>query len=141
MENQTDLSNTTLPDLDRPNDQSFLRQYPAIVHAAVLSAFILPITLVPYLAARRQISRLRHTVMQLERKTSVLQNALDLTGDSHNIMKGEVKRLRDLSRNAVEATITLRKEVMKQNAERRMMDEAVTTDLRRLLDNSQLHVR
>lgn len=70
-----------------------------------------------------------------------MQNALDLTGDSHNIMKGEVKRLRELSRNAVEATVTLRKEVMKQNAERRMMDEAVTTDLRRLLDNSQLHVR
>jgi hypothetical protein len=125
---------------DRPNDKSISRRYPAIVHAAVVSAFILPITLVPYLAARRQINGLRQTVRQLDRRTRVLQNALDLTAESHNITKGEVKRLQDLSRNAVEATATLRKEVMTQNAERRVMDEAVTTDLRRLLDDSR-HAR
>ena len=75
--------------------------------------------------------------MQLERKTSVLQKALDLNGDSHNIMKGEVKRLQDLSRTAVEETATLRKEVMKQNAEHRLTDEALTSNLRRLLDDSR----
>ena len=116
------------------------RKYPAIVHAAVLSAFLLPITLMPYLAARRQISRLRQSVLQLERKTSVLQGALDLTADSHNVMKGEVKRVQDLSRDAAEATASLRKEVTKQNAERRMMDEAVSADLRQLLDDSR-HAR
>jgi hypothetical protein len=134
MQNQFESSNTTP---DPPNHESISRQYPAIVHAAVVSAFILPITLLPYWTARRQISRLRQTITQLERKSSVLKTAVDLSADSHNVMRGELKRLQDLSRNAVDATATLRKEMMKQNAERRVMDEAVSTDLRRLLDDSQ----
>lgn len=140
MQDQAEYLNTT-PDITSSDaDASFLRRYPAIAHAALVSAFIIPITFVPYLAARGQIFRLRQTVMQLERKTRVLQNALDLTADSHNTMKGEVKRFQDLSRNAAEATTKLRKDIMKQNAERRMVDESVTTDLRRLLNDSQ-HAR
>jgi len=110
--------------------KSFSRQYPAIVHAGIASAFVLPLTLVPYLIARRQIHRFRQTVRQLERKTSVLQSALDLTADSHNLMKGEVKRLKDLSHNALEATAVLRKEVTELRTERR----TIITDLRRLLE-------
>lgn len=137
MQNQAECSDTTPPSHE---NSSLTRKYPAIVHAAVLSAFLLPITLMPYLAARRQISRLRQTVMRLERKSNVLQSALDMTADSHNVMKAEVKRIQDLSWDAAEATTSLRKEVMKQNAERRVMDESVSADLRQLLDDSR-HAR
>ncbi len=120
-----------------PNSEGFLRRYPAITHAALISAFLFPIGLLPYLVARRQINKLRRMVVKLERKTIVLQNALGLTSDTHNIMKSEVKRIQNLSSDTMEVTAALRREVSQQKAERRQSDQAINADLKKLLEETQ----
>jgi hypothetical protein len=120
-----------------PNSERFLRRYPAITHAALISAFLFPIGLLPYLIARRQINKLHRMVVKLERKTIVLQNALDLTSDTHNIMKSEVKRMQNLSSDTMQVTAALRREVSQQKAERRQSDQAINADLKKLLEETQ----
>ncbi len=123
-----------------PFHERFSRRYPAIMHAGVVSAFVVPLALLPYLVVRRQINRLRQTITQLERKTSVLQRALDLTADSNKITREEVKRLQDLARNSIEVAASLRKEVVQQKADHRRADETINTNLQILLAQSQ-HMR
>ena len=120
-----------------PHSEGLLRRYPAITHAALISAFLFPIGLLPYLVARRQINKLRRMVVKLERKTIVLQNALDLTSDTHNMLKSEVKQIQNLSSDAMEVTAELRREVLQQKIERRQSDQAINADLEKLLEETQ----
>ena len=137
MEDQTESREVSA---SAPFHERFSRQYPAIMHAMVVSAFVVPLALLPYLVARRQINKLHRTITQLERKTYVLQNALDLTADSNNVTRGEVKRLHDLTRNSMEVAASLRKEIVQQKADRRKTDETINNNLRMLLAQSQ-HMR
>lgn len=117
--------------------EGFWRRYPAIAHAALVSVVLLPIGLLPYVLARRQINILRRMTEKQERKTTILQNTLHLTSDTHNIMKSEVKRLQDLSQETIEATAALRREISQQKAEHRQSHQTINADLKTLLKEAQ----
>ncbi|KAF9534909.1 hypothetical protein CPB83DRAFT_221332 [Crepidotus variabilis] len=97
----------------KPTSETPPRQYPAIVHAAVFTALIVPITLLPYLVAQRQISRLRRTVTALETQVVSLQSDLHLMHTKAH------------------------KVVMEQDVARNASERSMKADILRLLDDSQ----
>jgi len=111
--------------------------YPAIVHAAVFSAFVIPIAFLPYLAARRHIVKMQRTVQHLEQQTGYLKRALDLTVSSHNSTRAELSKLRDLTQKMDHRTAELFKDVVEDDKRRRTSDEVIATELRKLTDETQ----
>lgn len=125
-------------------------RYPAITHLAVITAFLLPITLLPYVFARRQVSLLERQVKELGSRVRVLQEGLQTVSSEITTQKAHHKRSTALLRNLVQGTSDLqaqaqlternmnrlrgKAEEMEQN--RSKLEKVVKTDIERLLDQS-----
>lgn len=120
-------------------DSGRRRPTPAITHFAVLAAFILPITLLPYLMTRRQLSTLRKAVDEVGLSTSA--SRLELNSFSEMA----VRREEHISMNVALDEMKRELKGLRLQAERRdhahgISDTLVRHDIRSLLNERQ-HIR
>jgi len=137
---------------DAPADNhSNRRPRSALTHLAVLTTVLLPITLLPYCFARRNISQLRRrlneyavTIARLQRdsKTTVLESALRRDQDSR--MRG---LLTEMQRESSKLTAEVRQSIERLSAEWEHQKEVQTatenelqSDLQRVLEETR-HAR
>jgi hypothetical protein len=113
-----------------------LRSYPKMVHAAVLSAFVLPIAFLPYWAARRHIFALRQRVERLEIGVQLLRKELYITSSAQTWTKDELCRIQSTVQNAIKESHGWQAHVDRREANRIASDEKVQTELRRLLQEA-----
>ncbi|KAJ3511546.1 hypothetical protein NLJ89_g4030 [Agrocybe chaxingu] len=113
------------------------RRYPAIVHAAVFSAVLAPIVLLPYLGARRKIGALHRTLGRLEKETAKLRRELKLTASAHEATNAELRRLQDLARGTATELGEARKKAVKREAEQLVVDKAMQSGIQKLLADTQ----
>jgi outer membrane murein-binding lipoprotein Lpp len=109
----------------------------AITHLAVLTAFILPITLLPYLLSRRRLSSLQTQVDSMGASVRILQQELRRASSEITTYKEENRRMKALFRQMKQETDALRLRPNQREVERLASDEAIRSDLRVLLDERQ----
>lgn len=104
--------------INHPNNQ---RPRRTLAHLAVLSAVVLPIVVLPYLASRRNTSQLQRqlnqyaiTIAKLQRdlKTTMLDNAL--RRDDHARIRGLLTEMKQETRNL---SAELRRDLQRLNIE------------------------
>lgn len=133
------ISSATLPTLGSPgNDTKTKRSYPAIIHAAVVSAFVLPVAILPYLVARRQIVALRQRVVQLEKDTRILRSELQTTMTRQ---ASELERLKTAALESSKEWQDLRRHYDRHEADRRASEEAMRGGLRKIQDETHHYSR
>jgi hypothetical protein len=113
------------------------RPFRAITHLAVLTAFILPITLLPYLLSRRRLSSLQRQVDRMGASVRMLQQDLSHASSEVATRKEENRRMRVLLYQMVQETDRLQLRSNQRDAEQLASDEAIRSDLRSLLDERQ----
>jgi hypothetical protein len=116
------------------------RPIPATTHFAVLAAFILPITLLPYLVTRRQLLLLRRRVDELGVTTTTLQQDLTTSLSETAIRRDEHRRVRALLHEMKQEVDELWLQAEQRESGRVAADEVVRSDLRKLLDETR-HTR
>ncbi|KAF8974635.1 hypothetical protein BDZ97DRAFT_39766 [Flammula alnicola] len=117
--------------------QEVTQRYPAIVHAAFISAFLVPIALLPYLAARRHITSLRRKVELLKKDVRRLRNDLDLAISDQRSTSSELRLLQTTVLNASKGSNELRDRFNRREADRIASNESMRADLKKLLDDRQ----
>lgn len=113
------------------------RTYPAIVHAAVACAFISPIALLPYFAARRHITALQQSIKVLKKETLHLRNELDVATSIQRSMTSELRDLREMAHTTSKLSNETHTKFNNRETERLASHEAIQTSLRKLLEDSQ----
>jgi len=114
------------------------RTYPAIIHAAVACALISPIAFLPYFAARRHITALQKSAKVLTKETQRLRDELDVATSIQRSMTSELRDLRgEMAHNTSKLSNETCKKLNHQEAERLASYEAIQTNLRELLEDSQ----
>jgi outer membrane murein-binding lipoprotein Lpp len=113
------------------------RSFWAITHFAVLTAFILPVTLLPYLLSRRRLSSLQRQIDRTEASVRILQQDLNRAASEVATHKEENRRMRALLHQMMQETDQLRLRANQRDAEHLASDEAIRSDLRILLDERQ----
>jgi hypothetical protein len=113
------------------------RTYPAIIHAAVACALISPIAFLPYFAARRHITALQQSVKVLTKETRRLRDELDVATSIQRSMTSELRDLREMAHNTSKLSNETHKKFNHQETERIASYEAIQTNLRELLEDSQ----
>lgn len=113
------------------------RTYPAIIHAAVACALISPIAFLPYFAARRHITALQKSVKVLTKETRRLRDELDVATSIQRSMTSELRNLREMAHNTSKLSNERHKKFNHQEAERLASYEAIQTNLREFLEDSQ----
>jgi septal ring factor EnvC (AmiA/AmiB activator) len=113
------------------------RPFQAITHLAILTAFLLPVTFLPYLLSRRRLSSLQSQIDRTEARLKILQQDLSRASSEVTTRKEENRRMRALLHQTMQETNQLRSTVMQRNAEQLTSHEAIRSDLRILLDERQ----
>ncbi|KAG6833795.1 hypothetical protein H0H87_011729 [Tephrocybe sp. NHM501043] len=86
-----DTHPTSMP----PASSNEARRFPrGLTHLAVIAAFILPFTAVPYILARRQISTLRRQLAEINTSVKILEQEMSLSWQEMTIRKDDVQKLR-----------------------------------------------
>ncbi|KJA24542.1 hypothetical protein HYPSUDRAFT_38585 [Hypholoma sublateritium FD-334 SS-4] len=86
------LASSSLP-VNIDTAQPSGRKYPAIVHATIITAFLLPIVALPYLAARRQIVPLHRKLEILEKDVHSIRNGLAIAVSNQRSTTSELHNL------------------------------------------------
>ncbi|KAL0581960.1 hypothetical protein V5O48_000017 [Marasmius crinis-equi] len=115
------------------------RSYPAIAHFAVISAVILPLTLIPYIFTRRQLSLLRQTVRELETSSTLIRKDLHTSVSDLGKVRDDVRRMRALLHEVMEEAELLRADVQAGEVSQKAADEATQSNLQRLVDQARKH--
>ncbi|KDR83399.1 hypothetical protein GALMADRAFT_235503 [Galerina marginata CBS 339.88] len=110
------------------------RSYPAIVHVAVVSAFVLPIAGLPYLAARRHVIALRRQVLSLKEDARCLRNELDIALSHQASTRSDVRHLQATTLDVSLDLKVLREQINRRDADRLISDKTTRTDLRKVLE-------
>jgi len=133
------VQQTSPPLVDSHHNKSNVprRTYPAIIHAAVACALISPIAFLPYFAARRHITALQQSVKVLTKETRRLRDELDVATSIQRSMTFELRDLREMAHNTSKLSNETCKKLNHQEAERLASYEAIQTNLRELLEDSQ----
>jgi hypothetical protein len=113
------------------------RTYPAIIHAAVACALVSPIAFFPYFAARRHITALQQSVKVLKKETVRLRDELNVATSIQRSMTSELRNLRGMAHNTSKLSNETQKKFDHQETERIASHEAIQTNLRKLLEDSQ----
>jgi hypothetical protein len=113
------------------------RPIPAITHFAILTAFILPMTLLPFLVIRRQVSLLRRKLEEMGTITATLQQDLATSLSETAIRRNEHRRVRALLHEMKQEVDELRLQGEQRASTHVAADEAVRSDLRKLLEETQ----
>lgn len=113
------------------------RPMPAIKHLAVLTAFILPITLLPYVLTRRQTSLLRREIEELSAVTRKVQHELDRALSETASRKDDHRRIRGLLHDMMQETDEFRVQTEQRERVRANTDEEVSSELRKLVEEAQ----
>ncbi|KAG6832904.1 hypothetical protein H0H92_004788 [Tricholoma furcatifolium] len=86
-----EMSNDVLT-LPAPSNQD--RRGPGLRHLAVVTAFLLPFTVFPYMLARRQILALRRQLAETRTSVKVLEQELNLSWQEMSSRKDDIHKLR-----------------------------------------------
>ncbi|KAF8219655.1 hypothetical protein L208DRAFT_819926 [Tricholoma matsutake] len=113
------------------------RSFRAITHFAVLTAFILPVTLLPYLLSRRRLSSLQKQVDRMGASVRILQQDLGQASSEVAICNEENRRMRAMLHQMMQEADQLRLKAKQNDAERLAFDEAIRSDLQILLNERQ----
>jgi len=113
------------------------RTYPAIIYAAVACALISPIAFLPYFATRRHITALQQSIKVLKKQTRLLRDELDVTTSMQRTTTSELYDLRAMAHNTSKLSNEMRKKFNHRETERLASHEAIQTNLRELLEDSQ----
>lgn len=116
------------------------RSFPAITRAAVLAAFVLPITVLPYLLIRRQLAMLRRKIDEVGATTKILQRDVNQSLSEIVMRKDEYRRVRALLHDMMQEADESRFQVEHLEKKQAASSEAIHSDLRMLLDETQ-HTR
>ncbi|KAG6911737.1 hypothetical protein DXG01_007987 [Tephrocybe rancida] len=108
-----------------------------MIHVAVITAFILPFTVLPYMLARRQISTLRRQLAETQTSVKVLEQELNLSWQEMTNRKEDTQKLRGtlwklLQERDQEKTLSERKKL-----EDSKFQSEVKIELQKLLKDSQ----
>ncbi|KAK0468122.1 uncharacterized protein EV420DRAFT_1502986 [Desarmillaria tabescens] len=98
---------------------------------AVLTAFIVPITFIPYLLTRGHVSSLRRQILELEKSNRVMRRELSLESSLHS---EEHKRLRGLVQGIREELGVLQATSQERDARYGEESEGVRSELQSLLE-------
>ncbi|KAG6841318.1 hypothetical protein C0991_012317 [Blastosporella zonata] len=106
-------------------------------HLAIITAFILPFTIVPYVLARRQISALRLQLAETHTSVKILEQEMNLSWQEMTSRKDDVQKLRGslwkvLQEREQERTLSEKKDLESSGFQRE-----VKTELQNLLKESQ----
>ncbi|KAK0231020.1 hypothetical protein IW262DRAFT_450303 [Armillaria fumosa] len=108
------------------------RSPPSLVgRFAILTAFIVPITFIPYLLTRGHVSSLRRQVLELEKSNRVMRRELTLESSLHS---EEHKRLRGLVLGIKEELGVLQAVSKERDAKHVKEGEDVRSELQSLLE-------
>ncbi|PBK72812.1 hypothetical protein ARMSODRAFT_701051 [Armillaria solidipes] len=108
------------------------RRSPSLVgRFAILTAFIVPITFVPYLLMRGHVSSLRRQILELEKSNRVMRRELTLESSLHS---EEHKRLRGLVQGIKEELAVLQAVSQERDAKHVKEGEDVRSELQSLLE-------
>uniref|UniRef100_A0A8H7Y0J5 Uncharacterized protein n=1 Tax=Psilocybe cubensis TaxID=181762 RepID=A0A8H7Y0J5_PSICU len=113
------------------------RNYPAILHVAVISTFLIPIALFPYMAARRQIFILQRKIEMLEKDTQLFKDTMKVAIADQSLANAEISRVRESGQLSMERINQLQHQVSKQESERTVTEKELRVGLRQLLDETQ----
>lgn len=113
------------------------RQRPVTTHIAVLTAFILPITLLPYLVSRRQVSVLRRQVEGLTAVTTKVQRDLGGVMAETAARKDDHRRVRGLLHDMMQETDEFKVQTEQRERARSASDEEIRGELRELLEEAR----
>jgi hypothetical protein len=113
------------------------RSYPTIIHAGVAFALIFPIAFFPYVAARRHITTLQKSAKMLKKETLRLRDELDVATSIQRSMTSELRDLREMAHNTSKLSNDTQKEFNHREMESLASHEAIQTNLRKLLEDSQ----
>ncbi|THV05481.1 hypothetical protein K435DRAFT_961232 [Dendrothele bispora CBS 962.96] len=140
MESSTSLQSEQLTREMNPDSSiNGRRSRPPPTHvAAVLAAVILPITLTPYLLARRQVSMLRKQVATLEIRLQSLQRDIHSMVNDSGSVKDEHRRIRGLLHEMMTNAEELRLQTQEATASQRAVNETTQSELQRLLEEARL---
>lgn len=126
---------TNIPGATPAPAQPTHQRFRAITHLAVVSAFILPITLLPYIFTRRQLSLVRQQVGEMRTRMRALQQDLNIAVSEITTCKDEHRRLRALIHDMMQETDELRFRAEAKEVEQSKSDNIMKGDLKRLLDD------
>jgi hypothetical protein len=112
----------------------------AITHLAVLTAFILPITVLPYVLTRRRLSSLHRQIDSMGTTMKILQQDLSRATSVVATHKEDTRRMKALLHRMMQEADQSRLRANKREAEQAASGETVRSDLRMLLNERQ-HTR
>ncbi|KAG5732081.1 hypothetical protein E4T56_gene18805 [Termitomyces sp. T112] len=112
----------------------------SLAHLAVISAFILPFTVFPYVLARRQITALRRQLAETQTSVRILQQELNLSWQEMSGRKDEIQKLQGSLLKAHRDRDQQRVFLEKRDTENFKFRDEVRTDLQNLLKEVQ-HTR
>lgn len=116
------------------NPSNGRRPFQAIIHLAVLTGFIFPITLLPYLLSRRRLSSLQTQVDSMGASIRILQQDMSRASSELTTHMEETHgRMRALRQETDELRLRSKHRTVEQLAS----DEAIRRELRILLDERQ----
>lgn len=113
------------------------RPIPAIKHFAVLTAFVLPIALLPYLVTRRQLTVLRRQFEEIKSVTDVLQKDTKGVWSETAKARGEDRSTRAALQSMKQEIEELRSVIEERYDARLSTDNTMRSDLQKLLNESQ----
>jgi septal ring factor EnvC (AmiA/AmiB activator) len=126
---------------ENPHALRSRRRPPAIMHFAVLTAFIVPLTILPYVVTRRQISVLRREI-----NDKAFQNVATFQGDLKKALvevakaKQENSKVRALLGEVRLDIERLREEMDERQSTIAAMDDVLRSDIWKLLEERK-HAR
>jgi outer membrane murein-binding lipoprotein Lpp len=116
------------------------RPFRAITHLAVVTTFILSVTVLPYVLTRRRLSSLHRQVDSMGATMRILQQDLSQARSEAVTHKEDTRRMKALLHQMMQEADRLRLRADKREAEQAGSDGAIRSDLRMLLNERQ-HAR
>ncbi|KAF4619912.1 hypothetical protein D9613_005538 [Agrocybe pediades] len=113
------------------------KSYPAILHVAVLSVFMLPFAMVPYTVARRQNAKLARTVKMLNDDLQRLRSQLEVGSALQQTTQAELRSLAASVSETLKQLRELREQTSRLESHRSASEQSTQTELSRLLDELQ----
>lgn len=112
----------------------------SLTHLAVISAFLLPFTVFPYVLARRQITVLKRQLAETQTNVRILEQELNLSWQEMTCRKDEIQKLQGSLVKAHRERDQQRVFLERRDTENFKFTNEVKTDLRNLLKEAQ-HTR
>ncbi|KAF9563734.1 hypothetical protein CPC08DRAFT_816466 [Agrocybe pediades] len=113
------------------------KSYPVILHVAVLSVFMLPFAMVPYIVARRQNAKLARTVKMLNDDLQRLRSQLEVGSALQQTTQAELRSLAASVSETLKQQRELRAQTSRLESHRSAAEQSTQAELSRLLDELQ----